>query len=208
MELQRGTRNEERGTLVIQTAYLGDVVLTLALIQRLAERHGPVDVLVTPESVPLLAEHPAVRQAIPYDKRGADRGLAGFHRILGILRGRGYQRALLPHRSLRSALLARSIPVPERIGFQGGLAGHFHTSTVARPDSAHETERLLALLPGATMPTFPFHPINSAAFTVAIWIACIGVSPRYFTRSANCRALSPCGYTPASVPKANFTPAL
>ena len=163
MELQRGTRNEERGTLVIQTAYLGDVVLTLPLIQRLAERHGPVDVLVTPESVPLLAEHPAVRQAIPYDKRGADRGLAGFHRILGILRGRGYQRALLPHRSLRSALLARSIPVPERIGFQGGLAGHFHTSTVARPDSAHETERLLALLPGATMPAAPWLSLPATA---------------------------------------------
>jgi hypothetical protein len=43
-----GTGRVEPGTLVIQTAHLGDVVLTLPLLQRLAALHGPVDVVTTP----------------------------------------------------------------------------------------------------------------------------------------------------------------
>src|SRR5574341_78541 len=60
-------------TLVIQTAFLGDVVLTTPLLAELAERHGPVDVVTTPAAAPLLDTHPAVRQVLVYDKRKADR---------------------------------------------------------------------------------------------------------------------------------------
>src|SRR6059036_3492503 len=61
-------------TLVIQTAFLGDVVLTTPLLSALAAHHGPVDVVTTPVAAPLLETQPAVRQVIPYDKRGSDRG--------------------------------------------------------------------------------------------------------------------------------------
>ena len=39
-----GRRRE--GTLVVQTAYLGNVVLTTPLLSALAERHGPDDVVL------------------------------------------------------------------------------------------------------------------------------------------------------------------
>ena len=71
-------------SLVIQTAFLGDVVLTTPLLAALAERHGPVDVVTTPAAAPLLETHPAVRKVIPYDKRGRDHGLAA---LLGLARG-------------------------------------------------------------------------------------------------------------------------
>src|SRR6476659_7162113 len=58
-------------SLVIQTSFLGDTVLTTPLMARLAEQ-GPVDVLVTPASARLLANHPAIRETIVYDKRGRD----------------------------------------------------------------------------------------------------------------------------------------
>ena len=49
---------------------------------------------------------------------------------------------------------------------------------------------------------------NSSAFTiVALRIACSGVSP-WLTRAVNSCALSPCGNTPASVPKATLSPYL
>ena len=57
-------------SLVIQTSFLGDVVLTTPLVVQLSRR-GPVDVLVTPAAAALLANHPAVRELIVYDKRGA-----------------------------------------------------------------------------------------------------------------------------------------
>src|SRR3954462_10370083 len=92
--------------LVIQTAFLGDVVLTTPLLSVLAERHGPVDVVTTPAAASLLEHHPAVHDVIRYDKHGDARGWRGFHRLATDLRRRRYSRVYLPHRSARSAALA------------------------------------------------------------------------------------------------------
>ena len=67
---------------VVQTGFLGDMVLTTPLLARLAAR-GPVHVVATPASAPLLAGHPAVTSVLVYDKRGADRGAAGLWRVIG-----------------------------------------------------------------------------------------------------------------------------
>ena len=87
-------------TLVIQTAFLGDVVLTTPLLTALAERHGPVDVVMTPAAAALLEGHPAVREVIRYDKRGRDAGSAGSGGWAPSSATRRYARAYLPHRSL------------------------------------------------------------------------------------------------------------
>jgi heptosyltransferase-2 len=158
----RGTRNAARGTLVIQTAWLGDVVLTLPLIQSLAARFGPVDVLVTPSAVPLVEQDPAVRRAIAWDKRGAGRGAGGLLRLAAALRRAGYGRAFLPHRSLRSALLARLAGIPERTGYAGsGLASFLYTARVARPPVGHEPARLLALAGTAARPGTPWFTVTA-----------------------------------------------
>ncbi len=132
-------------TLVVQTAFLGDVVLTTPLLAALAERHGPVDVVTTPAAAVLLEHHPAVALVIPYDKRGADRGLRGLWRLGRRLRARDYSRAYLPHRSWRSAVLARLAGAPERTGFADSAAAATYTRRVPRPTGGHEVERLLAL---------------------------------------------------------------
>src|SRR5438876_803927 len=88
--------------LVIQTAFLGDVVLTTPLLSALAAEHGPVDVVTTPIAGPLLETHPAVRTVIPYDKRGRDRGWAGVQSLARRLKAERYACAYLPHRSLRT----------------------------------------------------------------------------------------------------------
>lgn len=131
-------------SLVIQTAFLGDVVLTTPLLAALADRHGPVDVVTTPAAAPLLAAHPAVRQVIPFDKRGSDHGLAGLRRLARRLATARYEAAYLPHRSLRSAALAFLAGVPKRVGFSDGWPW-LYTETRQRPRTAHEIDRLLAL---------------------------------------------------------------
>ena len=133
------------GTLVIQTAFLGDVILTIPLLVRLAERHGPVDVLTTPAAAPLIETHPAVRAVIRYDKAKADRGLRGFRTLAAALRGRKYDRAYLPHRSWRTALLAMAARIHERTGFGDSPAALSYTSRITRPAGVHESVRLLAL---------------------------------------------------------------
>ncbi|MBA3345737.1 MAG: lipopolysaccharide heptosyltransferase II, partial [Gemmatimonadales bacterium] len=133
------------GTLVIQTAFLGDVVLTTPLLAALAQRYGAVDVVTTPAAAALLETHPAVGRVIRYDKRGADRGWRGFRRLASELGERRYSRCYLPHRSWRSAALALLAGVHERTGFAGGAASITYTTRVSRPRAGHEVERLLAL---------------------------------------------------------------
>jgi heptosyltransferase-2 len=129
--------------LVLQTAWLGDVVLTTPLLSALAAR-GPVDVVTTPEAVPLLETHPAVRAVLPYDKRGADRGPRGVLRVARRLRERRYDLAVLAQGSFRSGLLARAAGIPRRVGFADEPAARWCTERRARP-AGHQAERLLAL---------------------------------------------------------------
>ncbi len=74
-------------SLVIQTSFLGDVILTTPLLAALARR-GPVDVVTTPAAAAILANHPAVHSVIPYDKRGDAAGLPGLWRLARTLRKR------------------------------------------------------------------------------------------------------------------------
>jgi heptosyltransferase-2 len=136
-------------TLVIQTAFLGDVVLTTPLLSALAPLYGPVDVVTTPIAAPLLETHPAVRTVIPYDKRGADRGWGGVRNLARRLKGERYARAYLPHRSLRTAALAFLARIPARIGFRGGWS-FLYTEARPKPRTGHETDRLMALADGAS----------------------------------------------------------
>jgi heptosyltransferase-2 len=133
------------GTLVVQTAFLGDVVLTTGLLDVLAERFGPVDVVVTPGAIPLVNTLPSVRSVLSYDKHRRDRGLGPAWRLAQHLAARGYARAYLPHRSLRSAAIVWAAHIPERIGFAGAEGRWLYTRRVERREDLHEADRLLAL---------------------------------------------------------------
>ena len=131
-------------SLVIQTAFLGDVVLTTPLLEALAARHGPVDVVTTPAAAALLETHPAVRRVIPYDKKGRDAGPGGLVRLARRLRAERYAVAYLPHRSLRTALAAWLAGIPQRVGFADGWR-LLYTEVRWRPRDSHEVDRVLAL---------------------------------------------------------------
>lgn len=135
-------------TLVIQTAFLGDVVLTTALLSALAAEHGVLDVVTTPAAASLLETHPAVARVIPYDKRGKDRGWSSLVEFAGRLKAAGYQRAYLPHRSLRTAALAALARIRARVGFKGPWS-FLYTESRPKPRTGHEADRLLALANGA-----------------------------------------------------------
>jgi heptosyltransferase-2 len=132
-------------TLVIQTAFLGDVILTTPLLSVLAERHGPVDVVTTLAAASLLENHPAVRHVVRYDKHGTEQGWRGFRQLAREIRHRRYNRVYLPHRSVRSAALAIWSGAAERIGFADSPAAITYTTRVPRPRTGHEVERLLTL---------------------------------------------------------------
>jgi heptosyltransferase II len=131
-------------SLVIQTSFLGDMVLTTPLIAYLAER-GPVDVVSTPAAAALLANHPAVRERIVYDKRGADTGVGGFLRMASRLRAASYDTAYLAQGSVRSGALALAARIGDRVGFATSAGRAFYTTRVAPIDNTHHAARLLSL---------------------------------------------------------------
>jgi len=138
--------------LVIQTSFLGDTVLTTPLIAELAAR-GTVDVVVTPASAAILRGHPAVRELIVYDKRGADSGLGGLRRLARRLRDGRYDAAYLAQGSLRSAVLAFAARIPRRVGFATSAGRALYTERVRYLRDEHHAERLWRLAAGDGAPS-------------------------------------------------------
>jgi heptosyltransferase-2 len=126
-------------SLVIQTSFLGDTILTTPLIAELARR-GPVDVVTTPASAGLLANHPGIRAVVPYDKRESDGGVRGFLRLARRLRGFSYDVAFLAQGSWRSAALAIAAGVSRRVGFTTSAGRPLYTDRVAYRDDLHHAK--------------------------------------------------------------------
>src|SRR6185437_4922745 len=105
---------EPRSILVIQTAFLGDAVLTTPLLGALHEKYpkAPLTVFCTPEIADIFERHPAVSDVMVYDKRGKDRSWKGMREAAHRLRERRFDLALLPHRSFKSAWFAWRARIP------------------------------------------------------------------------------------------------
>lgn len=131
--------------LVIQTAFAGDLILALPIAQEL-RRLAPgsrIDLLCIPETIALLRGHPAIDEAIAYDKRGGSDSLFAIARRL---RARRYDGVISPHRSLRSALLAFATGAPTRISFDRSTGAALYTHRVRYRGDEHEVTRNLDLL--------------------------------------------------------------
>ncbi|HEY1952068.1 MAG TPA: lipopolysaccharide heptosyltransferase II [Gemmatimonadaceae bacterium] len=133
------------GSLVIQTSFLGDVILTTPLIAELARR-GPVDVLATPVGATVLANNPHVRTVLRYDKRGTYGSALGlWHTVKEIHNRRPYDAAYLAQGSFRSGLLAMLTGAKERIGFASSTGRVLYTRQLPYRPERHHAERLWSL---------------------------------------------------------------
>ena len=139
--------------LVFQTAFLGDVILTLPLVQVLHREfpNAQIDFLTTPKAAAILQNHPAIHSVIEYDKRGGQRGFGGMFSISRTLKARRYDLALVPHRSLRSGVVTALSGIPVRIGFDISAGRFLFTETVHYEKNAHEIERDLCFLKPLTI---------------------------------------------------------
>lgn len=135
--------------LIIQTAFIGDVILTLPLLQlsRKTFPNAEIDFIAIPAAKSILQTHEDVNELIIYDKRDSDRGIKQFHNMVKKLRGKQYDLALVPHRSLRSATLAFLSRATQRIGFHRSAGKFLLTDIIPYPaDGTHEINRNLHLL--------------------------------------------------------------
>ncbi|MFK5956711.1 MAG: glycosyltransferase family 9 protein [Planctomycetota bacterium] len=138
-----------QATLLVDTSFLGDVLCAEPLVRAaVAKFDGPVDFLTSPGGAQMLCGHPDLREVMVYEKRGADKGIAGIFRLAKALRQRQYARVICSHRSWRTAFLLRLARIPERVGYDNASGAKLYTKLVPYPQGLHEIERNLALIGG------------------------------------------------------------
>ena len=72
--------------LIIHTAFIGDIVLSTPLIQKLKDLYpkSEIDYLTLPTNQSVLYNNPNLNEIILYDKKGKDKGIKGFLKVLKI----------------------------------------------------------------------------------------------------------------------------
>ncbi len=132
--------------VILQTAYLGDVILTTPLIRAVKQLFpkAELDVVVIPQTAGALANNPYINQIILFDKR--KNKWPAFTDVLNILQARRYDLAISAHRSLTSGLLLKWAKIPMRVGFNTMPIRFFLTHKVALPDDGLTIEKYLKLL--------------------------------------------------------------
>lgn len=133
--------------LIIQTAFLGDVILALPLIQTLKAVMPDtlIDFLCIPTASNVLQNHPDINRIIIYDKKGKKK-IDKFLDLLTEIRKQQYDIVLCPHRSARSALITYFSKANMKVGFDKNSLSFLLNVKVPYDNTAHEIERNLDLL--------------------------------------------------------------
>ena len=133
---------------LLQTAFLGDCVLTLPLLKKIKEvfRHASVTVVTRPETAGVFSASGLAAEIIEDRKKTASSRFAEFGRLVSELRSRNFDAAIIPHRSLRSALMAWRAGIPVRVGFSTSAGRALLTHKVQFSWLLHDVERNLSLL--------------------------------------------------------------
>jgi len=133
----------EKKTLIIQTAFLGDLILTEPLIRLVRERWKTVPFLLIRKGLEGLTKFMGDAEVISIDK-----GVLTLWNTFSILKRVMKERfdfVLSPHRSFRSALIARGAINAVKIGFSNS-GGFWFYDVVVPYEGEHEVKRILSLL--------------------------------------------------------------
>lgn len=177
-------------TLLIQTAFIGDVILATALVEYLAQHEpgAPLDVLVRRGNEGLLAGNPHIRQVLVWDKK--DKKYPNLLRLLRQIRRAQYGRVVTLQRFASTGFLTAFSGAAERVGFTENPFSRFFTRHVPHVigDGTHEVARnlkLLSNLPATLKPRL--YPTAADEATAAPYAAvgeyvCIAPTSVWFTK--------------------------
>ncbi|MDR3611833.1 MAG: glycosyltransferase family 9 protein [Ignavibacteriaceae bacterium] len=141
-------KNPGNKILVVQTAFLGDAILTLPMIQKLKEQdnNSTIDVVCIPASKEIFQLSAYVNEIIVIDKKGRDKFLFSFLKFAKEIRARKYDKIYSPHRSFRTSLLIIQSGVKETYGFSNSSLAHVYKYLVEYESNHHEVQRNLDLI--------------------------------------------------------------
>ena len=180
--------------LIIQTAFIGDVVLATALVEKLRHHHpdASIDFLVRKGNEALLKGHPHLREVLIWDKRnGKLKNLAG---LLRTIRSRRYDAVVNVQRFFATGLLTAFSGARERIGFDRNPLHFLFDRSIphgglSTGGQLHETERNQRLIEHLTddIPAKPrLYPSESDRAVISEYqhqpYLCVAPSSVWFTK--------------------------
>ncbi len=134
--------------LLLQTAFLGDAVLTLPLIEKLHKKFpdSQIDVVAIPSTKSVFTLSPFVNNIFVFDKKEAQKSLASTILFGLTLKKRNYDLIVSPHRSARSAIIAFLTGGKRRISFDTSSLSFLFNERVQYRKEFHEVKRNLSLI--------------------------------------------------------------
>lgn len=138
-----------KNILIIQTAFLGDLVLTTPLIREVYKKYNPckVSVLVNKGSEDILKNNPYIHKIISLDKSKIKKSIIQFLKFAYKLKEEMFDIVISPHFSYRSSIISFLTRSKIRIGYQESGFSILHTKKVSRPTKGiHEVDKLFGLI--------------------------------------------------------------
>ncbi len=138
--------------LIIQTAFIGDVILATSVVEKLHQcfPQSKLDFLLRKGNERLLAGHPHIREVLIWDKRS--KKLANLHSMVRKVRKNKYDLVINLQRFLSSGILAGFSGASKIVGFSKNPLSFLFSETVAHKigDGTHEIERNQQLIASFT----------------------------------------------------------
>lgn len=134
--------------LIIHTAFIGDIVLSTALIGKLKDKYPDSNIffLTTPAGQAVLKNNPKIKEIISYDKHKKDKGFSAFFKLISSLRKRKIDLCICPHRYFRSSVLAFLCGAKIKIGYDIASLSFLFTEKIKYDKTKHEVEKLLSFV--------------------------------------------------------------
>ena len=141
-------KNSSNRILVIQTAFLGDAILTLPMLKKLREKNpeAQIDVLAIPSTADIFSVVPYVDDIIIIDKKGNQKGILALNRFIKELKQNSYTKLFSPHRSFRSGYITLRLSCDESYGFDNSSFKYAFKHLVKYEQEYHEVQRNLSLI--------------------------------------------------------------
>ncbi len=139
-------KSKIKNILIVQTAFIGDVILITPLINAVNKLfpNSTIDVMVTPQTSNILYNNPQINSLIIFDKK--KNKLGSFLKVLRQIKSNNYDISFSPHSSITTALLMYFGKIPIRVGFDRWLARYLLSLKIPHLENVHKVKKNLFLL--------------------------------------------------------------
>ncbi len=154
--MEKNSNHGSKRILVIQTAFIGDVVLTTPMLYAIKKSFPGcyLAVLVKPEAKQVLEPLSFVDEVIVIDKRKKNRWF-GMFSIIRLIQKKKFDILLSPHRSTRTAIISFFSQIPFRVGYlDSSLSFVYHKKLERKKE--HEIHRLIHFVKDSINPDLQY----------------------------------------------------